>query len=460
MSGPQPDFSGPHEASATSVAGPSVPRGTVVHIDSEGYTEIKDSRECSLGVESRPPPESGPVILSEETVAEAVRAGLDPLEVEALFIEADAARAEEEALRREEADRAIALHLTDEFDRRLGEAYATFAAMVDRDFGARRGFNFQGYLEKNPYDRVPPRSFRVAAPTTWTYNQIPSTVTLTDVARYRSRYHIPSNVHIYVPESKRADQEPDGLVAVDELIMEAGFWFPLHYAVSYLLASWNLALLQLSSNAWLLILCTYALFGKYKLYRLLTVAETNFLYKLANARRTVGGYHLQPRLGWVIFGIPNRVHGDPGKWFWVGGNWKAFPCDQPSTSEWSPAELEIPTDFRLRNPSPWIPSVQQLSFDSLVVWNRVRDLPQSERHVRLLKSERARLAADLLRYPRHAQIPDRQVVRYHRPPEEMRKYATMMNRFQELAQAKRAAPLVLGVRNIPSNATQRIYLIS
>ncbi|KAL6570806.1 hypothetical protein OROGR_000356 [Orobanche gracilis] len=406
MSEPQPDFSGPHEASATSVAGPSVPRGSAVHIDSEGYTEIKDSRECSPGVESRPPLESGPVILSEETTAEAVWAGLDPLEVEALFIEADAARAEEEALRREEADRAIALHLTAELDREPGEAHADFAAMVDREYGERRGFNFQAYLEENPYERTPPRSFRVAAPTNWTYNRIPSTVTLADVARYRNRYHIPSDVYIYVPESnERADQAPDGLVAVDERIMEAGFRFPLHYAVSDLMASWNLAPLQLMSNAWLIILCTHALFGKYKLYRLLTAAETNFLYKLANARRTIGDYHLQPRLGRVIFGIPNRVHGDPGKWFWVGGNWKAFPCDQPSTSECPPAELEIPTDFRLRNPSPRIPSVQQLSFDFLVVWNRVRDLPQTERHVHLLNSERARLAADLFRYPQHAQIP-------------------------------------------------------
>ncbi|KAL6527274.1 hypothetical protein OROGR_016364 [Orobanche gracilis] len=313
--------------------------------------------------------------------------------------------------------------------------------MIDRDYGERRGFNFEAYLIENPYGRASSRSYRIAAPSRWSFNQIPSTVTLADIARYRERFHIPSDVHLYIPESyERADQAPDGLVAVDELIMEAGFRFPLHYAVSYLLDSWNLAPLQLTSNAWLTILCTYVLFGQYKLKRLLTAAETNFLYKLANTRRTTGGHHLQPRLGRVVFGVPNRVHGDPGKWFWVGGSWKAYPCDHPSTSQCPPAELEIPTDFRIRNPSPRIPSARQLSFDFLVVWNKVRDLPQSERHVSRLNSERARLEADLFRYPRHARIPDRRVVRYLHPPEEMKKYSTLINRFQELAQSRRAAP--------------------
>ncbi|KAL6548830.1 hypothetical protein OROHE_008675 [Orobanche hederae] len=432
MSRPRPDFSGPYEASASSFAGPVIPR-RVVHIDSEGYTEIKDSRECSPGVDSRPPLES-------EIVAEVVRAELDPLEVEASFVEVDATPAVEEALRREGADRAAAL-LAGNFDGEPGEIYAALAAMADRDSGDRRGFNFRGYLEENPYEGAPPRFFRVASSTRWAYNRIPSTVTLADVALYRTKYHIPSDVHIYAPESdERADQAPDGLVAVDELVMEVGISFPLHYAVSYFLASWNLAPLQLRANAWLFILCTNALFGKNRLHRLLTVAEMNFLYELRNTRGTVGGYHLQPRLGRVVFGVPNRVHGDPSKWFWVGGNWRSFLRNQPSTSECSIVELEIPTDFRICNPFPRIPSVQQLSFDFLVVWNRIRGLPQSERHIRLLNSEESRLAAGLFQYPRHARIPDRPVARYLLPSEAMKKYANMMNRFQELAQAKRAAP--------------------
>ncbi|KAL6583856.1 hypothetical protein OROMI_003145 [Orobanche minor] len=342
MSETPPNFSRPYEVTASSFAGPFIPR-RAVHIDSEGYTEIKDSRECSPGVDSRPPLES-------EIAAEVVRAGLDPLEVEARFVEVDATSAVEEALRREGADRAAAL-LAGNFEGEPGEIYTAMAAMADRDSGDRRGFNFQGYLEENPYEGAPPRSFRVASSTRWTYNRIPSTVTLADVALYRTKYHIPSDVHIYAPESdERADQAPDGLVAVDEMRMEAGISFPLHYAVSYFLASWNLAPLQLRANAWLFVLCTNALFGKNRLHRILTVAEMNFLYELRNTRGTVGGYHLQPRLGRVVFGVSNRVHGDPGKWFWVGGNWRSFLRNQPSTSECPIVELEIPTDFRICNP--------------------------------------------------------------------------------------------------------------
>ncbi|KAL6495907.1 hypothetical protein OROGR_030470 [Orobanche gracilis] len=216
----------PREEGETSAAGELMPREPVVHIESKGYTRIMSPYVGSPGVESEFRPEA-PVVLSVETAEEAVRASLDPREVEALFMQADAARAEEEALRREEADRVIALHLADDFDREHGEAYAEFSAMVDREYGEPRGFNFQAYLDENPYGRAPSRSFWVAAATTWSYNQIPSTVTLADLARYRTKYHIPSDVHLYAPASnEREDQAPDGLVAVDELIWRLGCGSP------------------------------------------------------------------------------------------------------------------------------------------------------------------------------------------------------------------------------------------
>ncbi|KAL6542306.1 hypothetical protein OROMI_023908 [Orobanche minor] len=341
MSRPQPDFSGPYEASASSVAGPVIPR-RVVHINSEGYTEIRDSRECSPGVDSRP--------LESGTAAGVISAAFDSLEVEAPFVDVDATPVVEADLRREGADCAAAI-LAGEFDREPREIYMALTATTDRDSGDPRGFDFQGHLEENPYEGAPPRSFRVASSTRWTYNRIPSTVTPANVALYRTKYHIPSDVHIYVPESdERVDQAPDGLVAVDELIMEAGISFPLHPTVSYFLASWNLAPLQLRANVWLFILCTNVLFGRNSLHRLLTVAEMNFLYELRSTRGTIGGHHLQPRLGRVVFGVSNRVHGDPGRWFWVGGNWRSFLRDQPSSSECPIVELEIPTDFRICNP--------------------------------------------------------------------------------------------------------------
>ncbi|KAL6581617.1 hypothetical protein OROMI_007540 [Orobanche minor] len=218
MSETQRDFSGPYEASATSVAGPVIPR-RVVHIDSEGYTEIRDSRECSPGVDSRP--------LEPGTAAGVLSAAFDSLEEENPFVDVDATPVAEAALRREGDDRAAAI-LAGEFDRETREIYTALAATVDRDSDDRRGFDFQGYLDENPYEGAPPRPFRVASSTRWTYNRIPSNVTPADVALYRTKYHIPSDVHIYAPESdERADQAPDGLVAVDELIMEAGISFPL-----------------------------------------------------------------------------------------------------------------------------------------------------------------------------------------------------------------------------------------
>ncbi|KAL6587753.1 hypothetical protein OROMI_000731 [Orobanche minor] len=224
MSQSQPDFSGPYEASAASAAGPVIPR-RFVHIDSEGYTEIRDSRECSPGVDSRPS-EPG-------TAAGVLSAALDSLEVEATFVDVDATPVVEAGLRREGDDRAAAI-LAGEFDRENSEIYTALATTVDRDSDRRRGFDFQAYLEENPYEGAPLRPFRVASSTRWTYNRIPSTVTPADMTLYRSKYHIPSDVHIYVPESdERADQAPDGLVAVDELIMEAGISFPLHPVVSY-----------------------------------------------------------------------------------------------------------------------------------------------------------------------------------------------------------------------------------
>ncbi|KAL6537384.1 hypothetical protein OROMI_025918 [Orobanche minor] len=278
MSETQRDFSGPYEAYASSIVGPVIPR-RVVHIDSEGYTEIRDSRECSPGVDSRP--------LESGTAAGVLSDAFDSLEVETSFVDVDATPVVEAVLCREGADCAAAI-LAGEFDREPREIYTALAAMADRDSGDRRGFDFQGYLEENPYEGAPPRPFRVASSTRWTYNRIPSTVTPADVVLYRTKYHIPSNVHIYAPESdERADQALEGLVAVDELIMEAGISFPLHHAVSYLLASWNLASLQLRANAWLFILCTNTLFGRNRLHRLLTVAEMNFLYESIEFRMRV-----------------------------------------------------------------------------------------------------------------------------------------------------------------------------
>ncbi|KAL6567983.1 hypothetical protein OROGR_001651 [Orobanche gracilis] len=134
--------------------------------------------------------------------------------------------------------------------------------------------------------------------------QIQSSTTLKDLERWRLEYQISTNVFLYVPKgNEHADKPSKGMVAVNELIIEAGLRFPLHYAVSHLLTAWNVAPLQLSPNAWLQIVSTYTLFGTYRLHRLL-----------------------------------------PPGWFWVAGAWKTVLSDNPEV------ELDIPTGFREKAP--------------------------------------------------------------------------------------------------------------
>ncbi|KAL6538151.1 hypothetical protein OROGR_012139 [Orobanche gracilis] len=82
--------------------------------------------------------------------------------------------------------------------------------------------------------------------------------------------------------------------------------------------------------------------------------------------------------------------------------------------------------------APRVPSVKQLSFDFLVVWEKIRHLPDTERHVH------------------------RNIRRHFQPPDDMKKYSKVMNRFQELAQSKQATPLLLG--SSPEKLTEELPL--
>ncbi|KAL6513468.1 hypothetical protein OROGR_020954 [Orobanche gracilis] len=182
--------------------------------------------------------------------------------------------------------------------------------------------------------------------------------------------------------------------------MDAGLRFPLPYAVSHLLAAWNVAPLQLASNAWLQIICTFTLFGLYRLYRHLSPWEMNILFKLAAQRGSVGSYHVQSRSGRVVSGLPNKVRGDLTKWFWVAGAWKSTSSENPD------AEVDIPTGFQEKSPIPIVPAVHQIPFDFALVRHRLKSLRESALDVQRLNTEDRRLAARLFRFPRHLQEPD------------------------------------------------------
>ncbi|KAL6563377.1 hypothetical protein OROHE_005964 [Orobanche hederae] len=229
--------------------------------------------------------------------------------------------------------------------------------------------------------------------------KLPSSATGEDVKRWRTRFQIPSDVHLYVlAENERVNQPPEGMVALSEMVLEAGLRLPLPFAVSHLLSALNLAPLQLTPNTWLQIVNTLTLYGNFRLYRHLSPTEMVFLFKVTAQRGTFGGYHFQGRSGKVILGVPNKACGDPAKWFWVSGAWRS---ETPGSNE-----LDIPTDFREKNPSFPIPSESELCFDFSIVQERIKSLPDDQLDARLLNTEAHRLSARLFCFPRHLRVPD------------------------------------------------------
>ncbi|KAL6548852.1 hypothetical protein OROHE_008697 [Orobanche hederae] len=192
------------------------------------------------------------------------------------------------------------------------------------------------------------------------------------------------------------------MVTVNKMVMEAGLRFPLPLAVSYLLNAWNLAPLQLTSNSWVQIVCTFTLFGGHRLYRHPSLLEMNYLFKLTKQRDTIGGYHTQGRHGKVMLEVPNKFRGDPSKWFWVGGAWKSAAIDSPTM------EIDIPTGFWERNLSSIVPSASELAFDFAIVSERIQSLPESKKDAYNINAEAHWRSARFFHFPRHLGISEEQ----------------------------------------------------
>ncbi|KAL6557409.1 hypothetical protein OROMI_017759 [Orobanche minor] len=80
----------------------------LVPIGSNDHSWLVSSYGGSPEVESQPHRKEGPVVFCKETTFEAVRAGVDPREIEEMFNEADMARVEEANRLHESADVEIA----------------------------------------------------------------------------------------------------------------------------------------------------------------------------------------------------------------------------------------------------------------------------------------------------------------------------------------------------------------
>lgn len=104
---------------------------------------------------------------------------------------------------------------------------------------------------------------------------------------------MPNDVYFYQPEDfERTDQSPEGMVVVYEASMDIGLHFPLHPAISHLLAEWRLAPAQIMPNGWSYILVTITVLEQVGLYCLPTPMEVNYLWSLIAQPSQEGHYAL------------------------------------------------------------------------------------------------------------------------------------------------------------------------
>ncbi|KAL6578864.1 hypothetical protein OROMI_009080 [Orobanche minor] len=147
------------------------------------YSWLLSSYDGSDGVESRLRREEGPIDFCEETAFEAIKAGVDPREVEAAFQAADVAR-------REIAGRPTEVAATDdqedwETNTPISQSFVTLADLMDALDSRSLTFDFQSYLAAHSYRSLPRSDFRAAQDGPWYTNALPSTATVDDISIWR-----------------------------------------------------------------------------------------------------------------------------------------------------------------------------------------------------------------------------------------------------------------------------------
>lgn len=153
--------------------------------------------------------------------------------------------------------------------------------------------DFSAYLVGHPPQQPVHQVFRSGRATRYhaSGDVYASVATVHRLSAARYRYSTPSDVYFYVLESnKRADQPPLRIIAVNEVVLEAGLRFPLHPAISELLSSWNLSITQVKPNEWSYILATMTLLDLVgAMHRPPSPEEVNYLMSLVSQ---LGGYYV------------------------------------------------------------------------------------------------------------------------------------------------------------------------
>ncbi|KAL2480674.1 Plus3 domain-containing protein [Abeliophyllum distichum] len=136
-----------------------------------------------------------------------------------------------------------------------------------------------------------------------------SRITAEELEDLRLSYDIPTSVTLRAPgPEERADDPPEGFVAIYEPTMQQGLHLPMHPFFRGVLRDWNLAPCQITPNGWAQMVASYLLW-------VLTEAEENLIPRkfesIYRPCRSAGWYNVSPRpcQKWrTATDSPNKVH--------------------------------------------------------------------------------------------------------------------------------------------------------
>ncbi|KAL2486735.1 Uncharacterized protein Adt_31491 [Abeliophyllum distichum] len=126
---------------------------------------------------------------------------------------------------------------------------------------------------------------------------------------------------------ERANDPPEGFIAIYEPAMQQGLRLPMHPFFREILKDWNLAPSQIIPNGWGQMVASFLLWIVAEAGENLTPREFESIYRPC---RSSGWYNVSPRSGqkWrTATDSPNKLHNWKERFFFVGGDWEFIPED-------------------------------------------------------------------------------------------------------------------------------------
>ncbi|KAL2486218.1 Plus3 domain-containing protein [Abeliophyllum distichum] len=155
-----------------------------------------------------------------------------------------------------------------------------------------------------------------------------SRITAEELEDLRLSYDIPSSVLLRAPgPEERADDPPEGFVAIYEPAMQHGLPLPMHPFFPEVLKDWNLAPCQITPNGWGQMVASYLLWVVAEARGNLTLRKFESIYRPC---RSSSWYNVSPRPGqkWeTAIDSPNKVYNWKERFFFMDGDWEFIPED-------------------------------------------------------------------------------------------------------------------------------------